>query len=200
VEKGSGDTSCGRSTGIVVGLFLVGWSCLPQLACSGPISTMRSPYHLRTVEVRNATDQPRILKIEPTASQHLGAATTFTGVLRPGETKSLYLYHGFEYDFRILETSGFDQLTHRAVQVDRDSGLVYAGDSLLLETALAAGPAQSQTSFSDSLQAADPFGLHAGGRIQPDTARGQAIPTSARQAIDRERRERQGKLQTGVVP
>jgi hypothetical protein len=161
---------------------------------------MRSPYHLRTVEIRNATEAPRILKIEPTASQHLGAATTFTGVLRPGERKALYLYHGFEYDFRILETPGYDQLTHRKVQVDRDSGLVYAGDSLLPETALATDPGPSRTSFSDSLQAADPFGLRSSDRIQPDTARGQAMPTGARQAIDRERRERQGKLQTGVVP
>ena len=200
MERRSGDTRLGWSIGTAAGLFLVGWSCLPQIACSGPISTMRSPYHLRTVEVRNATQEPRILKVEPAASQHLGAATTFTGVLRPGETKSLYLYHGFEYDFRILETPGYDQLTHRTVQVDRDSGLVYVGDSLLEETALAAGPDPSQTSFSDSLQAADPFGLRSSGRIQPDTARGQAIPTTARQAIDRERRERQGKLQTGVVP
>lgn len=155
--------------GAVVGLLILGWSCLPVRGCSGSISTMRSPYHLRTVEVRNATDQPRILKIEPAASQHLGAATMFTGVLRPGETKSLYLYHGFEYDFRILEAPGYDQLTHRAVQVNRDSGLVYSGDSLLPETTLAASPGQSRSSFSDSLQAADPSGLHSSGRIQPDT-------------------------------
>jgi hypothetical protein len=187
-------------SGAGAGLFILGWSCLPQFGCSGPISTMRSPYHLRTVEVRNATDQPRILKIEPAASQHLGAATTFTGVLRPGETKSLYLYHGFEYDFRILEAPGYDQLTHRAVQVDHDSGLVYTGDSLLPETILAANPGQPETSFADSLQSADPFGLRSGDRIQPDTTRGQAMPSSARQAIDRERRERQGKLQTGVIP
>jgi hypothetical protein len=186
--------------GAFVSLFILGWSCLPQLGCSGPISTMRSPYHLRTIEVRNATDQPRILKIEPAASQHLGAATTFTGVLGPGETKSLYLYHGFEYDFRILKMPGYDQLTHRSIQVDRDSGLVYTGDSLHPETTLAASAGPPETGFSDSLQAADPFGLHSGGRIQPDTTRGQAMPTSARQAIDRERRERQGKLQTGVLP
>ena len=98
-------------------------------ACQGPISTMRSPYHLRSVEVRNATDKPKVLKIEPTAAQHLGAATTFTGILRPGEVKSLYLYHGFEYDFRVLEEPGFDQLTHKIVQVDKDFGLVFAGMS-----------------------------------------------------------------------
>ena len=170
MERSSDDTRSGRSTGTAVGLFVLVASCLPQHACSGPISTMRSPYHLRTVEVRNATEEARILKIEPAASQHLGAATTFTGVLRPGETKSLYLYHGFEYHFRILETAGDDQLTHRTVQVDRDSGLVYAGDSLRAETALAAGP---------------------------ETTRGQSIPIGARRASERERRERQGKLQTG---
>jgi hypothetical protein len=199
VEKVSGSKSSRWTVGTAVGLVLVIWSFLPQLGCSGPISTMRSPYHLRTVEVRNDTEEPRILKIEPAASQHLGAATTFTGVLRPGETKSLYLYHGFEYDFRILEAPGFDQLTHLALQVDRDSGLVYTGDSLLAET-MPASPAQPGTSFSDSLQAADPFGLRAGVGIQPDTTRGQAMPTSARQGIARERRERQGKLQTGVIP
>ncbi|HET7693575.1 MAG TPA: hypothetical protein VFM44_10855 [Gemmatimonadota bacterium] len=157
---------------------------------------MRSPYHLRTVEVRNATARPQILKVEPTASQHLGAATTFTGGLRPGETKSLYLYHGFEYDFRILETPGYDQLTHRAVHVDHDSGLVYNGDSLLPETQLAAGP----SSFSDSLQSTDPFGLRSGARILPETTRGQTMPSSARQSLERERRERHGKLQTGGNP
>ena len=155
MERRSGDTRRGWPTGTAIGLFLIGWTCLPLLGCSGPISTMRSPYHLRTVEVRNATEEPRILKIEPAASQHLGAATTFTGVLRPGETKSLYLYHGFEYDFRILETPGFHQLTHRAVRVDHDSGLLYAGDSLRLETILAADPGQPETRFSGSLRAAD---------------------------------------------
>jgi hypothetical protein len=161
---------------------------------------MRSPYHLRTVEVRNATDEPRVLKIEPTASQHLGAATTFTGVLRPGEVKSLYLYHGFEYDFRVLEAPGYDQLTHRAVQVNRDFGLVFTGDSLVPEVTLAANLGEPETTFSDSLQSADPFGLRSADRLQPDTTRGQAMPTSARDAVERERRERQGKLQTGAIP
>ena len=97
---------------------LVGF-VLAVVACTGPISTMRSPYHLRTVEVRNASDEPKVLKIEPTASQHLGAATTFTGTLKPGEVKSLYLYHGFEYDFRVFESGGYEELTHRALSVDR---------------------------------------------------------------------------------
>lgn len=189
----------GRWTGTAVRLSLLAWS-LAWAGCAAPISTMRSPYHLRTVEVRNATDQSRILKIEPAATQHLGAATTFTGVLRPGETKSLYLYHGFEYDFRVLEATGYTLLTHRALQVDRDSGLVYTGDSLLPEATLLAGPGESRTGFADSLQTADPFGLRSADRIQPDTARGRAMPTGGRQAIDRERRERQGKLQREGLP
>ncbi|HJR53251.1 MAG TPA: hypothetical protein VJ982_06005 [Gemmatimonadota bacterium] len=169
-------------------------------ACQGPISTMRSPYHLRSVEVRNATDKPKVLKIEPTAAQHLGAATTFTGILRPGEVKSLYLYHGFEYDFRVLEEPGFDQLTHKIVQVDKDFGLVFAGDSLASEVVLAAALGEPQTTFADSLQSLDPFGLRSGDRIIPDTTRGQDMPSSTREAIERERRERQGKLQTGAIP
>lgn len=199
MEDCSSGKKLGRSKTSALLLFL-GWNWLLPAACSGPISTMPSPYHLRTVEVRNATEEPRILKIEPAASQHLGAATTFTGVLRPGETKSLYLYHGFEYHFRILEAPGYDQLTHRAVQVDRDSGLVYTGDSLLPVGMLAAGSNHRDSGFSDSLQAADPFGVRAGGRIQPDTGRGQAVPTTTRLAVDRERRERLGKLQTGALP
>jgi hypothetical protein len=169
-------------------------------ACTGPISTMRSPYHLRSVEVRNATDQPKVLKIEPTSTQHLGAATTFTGVLRPGEVKSLYLYHGFEYDFRVLEEPGFEQLTHKVVQVNNDFGLVFSGESLASEVMLAATLGEPQTTFADSLQTLDPFGLRSGDRIMPDTTRGQDMPSSTREAIERERRERQGKLQTGAIP
>lgn len=170
---------------------------LTLVSCTGPISTMRSPYHLRTVEVRNATDEPKVLKIEPTASQHLGAATTFTGLLKPGEVKSLYLYHGFEYDFRVMEAPGYEQLTHRAFQVNQDFGLVFAGDSLAPETILAATLGEPTTSFSDSLQQEDPFGIRAADRLLPDTTRGNAKPASAREAIER---ERQGKLQTGTAP
>ncbi|HET6639689.1 MAG TPA: hypothetical protein VFH82_13025 [Gemmatimonadota bacterium] len=185
-----------RQAGVLKGFLAVA----ALAACTGPISTMRSPYHLRSVEVRNATDEPKILKIEPTATQHLGAATTFTGVLRPGEVKSLYLYHGFEYDFRVLEEAGFEELTHRTVQVDKDFGLVYAGDSLTPEVLLAASLGEPETTFADSLQTLDPFGLHSGERILPDTTRGQDKPASAREAIERERRDRQGKLQTGAIP
>lgn len=180
--------------------ILVGGAALTLASCTGPISTMRSPYHLRTVEVRNATDQPKVLKIEPSASQHLGAATTFTGLLKPGEVKSLYLYHGFEYDFRVLEAPGYEQLTQKAVQVNRDFGLVFDGDSLAAEVSLTATLGEPETTFADSLQTADPFGLRSADRLQPDTTRGQAIPTSAREAIEREQRERQGKLQTGAAP
>jgi hypothetical protein len=156
---------------------------------------MRSPYHLRVVEVRNATDMPKVLKIEPAASQHLGAATTFTGVLRPGEVKSLYLYHGFEYDFRVLEAPGFEELTARALEVDHDFGLVFDGDSLAPEVILAASLGEPETTFADSLQAVDPFGLRSAGRLQPDTARGNASPATTREALERERRR--GKLRTG---
>jgi hypothetical protein len=170
------------------------------ISCSGPISTMRSPYHLRTVEVRNATDRPHVLKIEPTAAQHLGAATTFTGLLRPGEVKALYLYHGFEYDFRVLDGPGYDQLTHKAIQVNRDLGLVFDGDSLAPEILLAAELGEPKTTFADSIQILDPFGLRSSDQIQPDTTRGQDMPASTREAIERERRQRQGKLQTGAIP
>ena len=180
--------------------IVVGGFALTLIACTGPISTMRSPYHLRSVEVRNATGEPKVLKIEPTASQHLGAATTFTGLLKPGEVKSLYLYHGFEYDFRVLEAPGYEQLTHKAVQVNRDFGLVFDGDSLAAEVSLAATLGEPETTFADSLQTADPFGLRSAARLQPDTTRGQAMPTSAREAVEREQRERQGKLQTGTAP
>jgi hypothetical protein len=103
---------------------------LAFLGCAAPISTMRSPYHLRVVEVRNDSGRPHVLKIEPTSDQHLGAATTFTGVLRPGEVKTLYLYHGFEYDFRILDAPGFNEITRTSVEVDRDTSILFAGDSL----------------------------------------------------------------------
>ena len=179
----------GKATGALALLLTLG-------SCTGPISTMRSPYHLRTVEVRNATDEPKVLKIEPTASQHLGAATTFTGILRPGEVKSLYLYHGFEYDFRVLEEPGFEQLTEKAVVVKQDFALVFDGDSLASEVALTARLGEPETTFSDSLQTVDPFGVRSAKELEPDTTRGQAMPTSNREAVERERRDRQGKLQT----
>ena len=169
-------------------------------ACAAPISTQRSPMHLRVVELHNETGADWVLTIEPTADQHLGAATTFTGVLRPGEVKSLYLYHGFEYDFRILEEPGFEELTEKAVLVKQDFALVFEGDSLAPEVTLSARLGEPETTFSDSLQAIDPFGVRSGQELQPDTTRGQDMPTSNREAVERERRDRQGKLQTGTIP
>jgi hypothetical protein len=139
---------------------------------------MRSPYHLRVVEVRNDSDQPRTLKIEPTADQHLGAASTFTGMLRPGEVKILYLYHGFEYDFRILDAPGFNELTRSTVAVDRDMGLLFAGDSLTTGTRLVAEIGRPTVIFADSLQQIDPFGLRRTLAIEPDTSRGHHPPAA----------------------
>jgi hypothetical protein len=145
---------------------------LTALACAAPVSTMRSPYHLRVVEVRNDSDQLRTLKIEPAADQHLGSATTFTGMLRPGEVKVLYLYHGFEYDFRILDPAGFNEVTRTTVAVDRDMGLLFAGDSLTTGTRLVARIGEPTVTFADSLQESDPFGLRRTRAIEPDTSRG----------------------------
>ena len=152
---------------------------LTTLACTAPVSTMRSPYHLRVVEVRNDSDQLRTLKIEPTAGQHLGAATTFTGTLRPGEVKVLYLYHGFDYDFRILDPSGFNEVTRTTVAVDRDMGLLFAGDSLTTGGRLVAEIGEPTVTFADSLQKIDPFGLRRTRAIEPDTRRGSHQPEAS---------------------
>ncbi|HUP01297.1 MAG TPA: hypothetical protein VM737_07255 [Gemmatimonadota bacterium] len=143
-------------------------------ACTGPISTMRSPYHLRIVEVQNLTDELRTLAIEPAPDQHLGAATTFTGPLAPGEVKVLYLYHGFDYVFRILDASGHREIVRHVVEVKRDVGLAYAGDSLVSEARLVAE--LGEPTFADSLQQYDPFGLRSGRAIVPDSTRGQHDP------------------------
>lgn len=133
---------------------------------------MRSPYHLRLVEIRNLTDQQRMLTIEPSVDQHLGAATTFTGVLRPGEIKQLYLYHGFEYVFRILGERTRDEVARGVFEVNRDLGLEFSGDSLVPEARVIVDLGEPTTTFADSVQEYDPFGLRAGGPIEPDTARG----------------------------
>lgn len=125
--------------------------------------------HLRSVEFHNDTGGEWVLTIEPTADQHLGAATTFTGRLRPGETKILYLYHGFRYRVDVLEQDG-DQVTSGVYEVDRDMGLVFGGDSLHRTTRLAIELGEPTTTFADSVQALDPFGLRATDRpIEPDT-------------------------------
>ncbi len=100
--------------------------------CSAPISTIRSPAHPRIVEVRNTTDEERLLEIEPAALQHLGTPTTFTGRLRPGETKILYLYDGFTYQFRLAASQGRDDV-RQDFRVASDMRFDYAGDSLVVE-------------------------------------------------------------------
>ena len=144
---------------------------LAVLGCAGPISTMRSPYHLRTVEVRNATDSVQTLKIEPTSGQHLGASTTFTGVLEPGEVKVLYLYHGLEYDVRILDAPGWTEVTRTTLEVRQDMALAFRGDSLLQDLQLKVDLGEPTMTFADSLQMLDPFGLRRRRPLEPDTTR-----------------------------
>jgi hypothetical protein len=164
----------------------VGVAALLGLACAGPISTMRSPYHLRIVEVRNATEETQTLKIEPTAEQHLGAATTFTGLLAPGEVKVLYLYHGLEYDIRILDAPGWTEVTRTTLEVDRDLELVYHGDSLRTDVQFNIGLGEPVVTFSDSLQMIDPFGLRSRRVLEPDTTqlRGPEDPNRIRRRGD----------------
>jgi hypothetical protein len=130
---------------------------------------MRSPYHLRVVEVRNDTDQFQTLTIEPSADQHLGAATTFTGRLRPGEVKVLYLYHGFEYAFTVLDDRGWTEVASGEFEVDRDMGLVFSGDALVSDAGLIVKLGEPTMTFADSLQQLDPFGPRSGGPIEPDS-------------------------------
>ena len=154
-------------------------------ACAAPISTQRSPMHLRVVELHNETGADWVLTIEPTADQHLGAATTFTGRLKPGETKTLYLYHGFRYQVDVLEEDG-DPVTTGIYEVDRDMGLVFAGDSLHRTARLAVKLGEPTTTFADSLQALDPFGLRTTDRpIQPDTTNQRGQPTRADSPLGR---------------
>ncbi|MGH7550111.1 MAG: hypothetical protein ACREK3_05075 [Gemmatimonadota bacterium] len=156
-----------------------------SLDCSAPISTMRSPMHLRVVELFNETQDDWIITIEPTADQHLGAATTFTGRFRPGEKKTLYLYHGLRYQVDVLESRG-EPVTSAVYQVDRDMGLVFGGDSLRPVVRLTAELGEPTMTFSDSLQVLDPFGLRRSSRpIQPDT-------TSFRGRAQREEQGRRG--------
>lgn len=159
-------------------------ACVWWVACAAPISTMRSPYHLRSVEVRNLTAEERTLTIEPAADQHLGAATTFTGVLRPGEVKTLYLYHGFKYVFQVSPVSGASEPVRGVFEVKRDLGLAFSGDSLVPDASLAAklGKPSIRQTFADSLQQFDPFGLRARRTIEPDTSRGRDLsPMEERQ-------------------
>lgn len=168
-------------------------------ACNAPISTIRSPYHLRVVEVRNASEEPRTLTIEPSADQHLGAATTFTGHMEPGEVKVLYLYHGFEYHFRVLDRPTGEGLADAIVRVDRDMGLNFSGDSLTAD-AIGIQIRLGEPTFADSLMALDPFGLR--GRedaLMPDTTRGQGVPIDSDERRERER-ERELERLRGRIP
>lgn len=163
------------------GLSLTTIGALAWVACAAPISTIRSPYHLRVVEVHNATDQAHTLKIEPTAEQHLGGTpTTFTGILKPGEVKVLYVYHGFEYAFRILDEHGFKEVTRTTVAVTRDIEVEFAGDSLWSGVRLVAELGEPKVTFADSLQAVDPFGLRRTPSLEPDTTRGRRPETELR--------------------
>lgn len=102
-------------------------------ACSAPISTIRSPAHPRVVELHNTTNETLVLEIEPAAFQNLGAPTTFTGRLRAGETKILYLYSGFTYRFRLVDASGESDEVRQDFRVASDLQLAYEGDSLVAE-------------------------------------------------------------------
>lgn len=144
---------------------------------------MRSPMHLRVVDLFNETQSDWIVTIEPVADQHLGAATTFTGRLRPGETKTLFLYHGFRYRVDVLERQG-EPVTSGVYHVDRDMGLVFSGDSLRQAVRLTAELGKPTTTFADSLNDLDPFGLRSR-PIQPDT-------TTPRGRVESEERSRQG--------
>ncbi len=102
-------------------------------ACNAPISTIRSPAHPRVIELHNTTNEMRLIEIEPAAFEHLGASTTFTGRLRPGETKILYLYDGFTYRFRLVDASGEGDDVRQDFRVASDMQIAYAGDSLVAE-------------------------------------------------------------------
>ncbi len=156
------------------GTVLAALCGLTLVACNGPISTMRSPYHLRVMEVRNTTGLPEILTIEPMADQRLSAATTFRGMLRPGEVKTLYLYHGFTYRVRLLDTKAPNRIVATSeYDLERDLALTFAGDSLVADAGLMVRLGEPTIqSFADSLQRLDPFGVHRPSRsLLPDTTR-----------------------------
>lgn len=176
----------GRSRRAAAAIALAG---LAALACNAPISTMRSPYHLRVIEVRNTTDVAHALTIEPTGDRQLGAATTFTGLLQPGETKTLYLYHGFDYRFEILDANGRTGLAETEVKVDRDLMLAYAGDSISVDLMMGLQIELGEPSFADSLMASDPFGVRGRDALMPDTTRGRGTYIDPDARAERERQE-----------
>lgn len=170
--------------------FFLAVGAVVLAGCNAPISTMRSPYHLRVIEVRNVSDEARSLTIEP-VSEHLGAATTFTGQLAPGQVKVLYLYHGFDYRVAVLDESGRNDVAETTVTVDRDLALAYAGDSIAVE-AMTIEIHLGEPTFADSLMAADPFGVRGADALMPDTTRGRGVSIDP---DEREERERQQDLE-----
>lgn len=165
-----------------------------SLACAAPISTMRSPYHLRVVELRNTTANPWILEVAPVEGQkQLGGATTFTGELGPGEVKHLYLYHGFEYEFVVREKAHGQQEVARAVAtVDRDVGFDFAGDALVKDEGLVVRLGETTVSYSDSLMRER--------EIAPDSTRGRLTPADKRLERAQERREEENRRRRGEIP
>lgn len=166
-----------------------------SLACAAPISTMRSPFHLRVVELRNTTAGPWILEVAPVDGQkQLGGATTFTGELGPGEVKVLYLYHGFEYEFVVREKAFGQQEVARAVAtVDRDVGFDFAGDALVKDEGLVVRLGETTVSFADSL-------MRAHGEIAPDSTRGRLTPGDKRLEREQERRDEANRRRSGEIP
>ncbi|MBW3661131.1 MAG: hypothetical protein KY397_05805 [Gemmatimonadetes bacterium] len=156
---------------------------------------MRSPYHLRVVELRNTTVRPWILEVAPVeGQQQLGGATTFTGELRPGEVKVLYLYHGFEYDFVVSEKAyGEEEVARTRAKVDRDVGFDFAGDALVMDEGLVVRLGEPAVSFVDSL-------MRAQGDLLPDTARGRLTPGDKRLEREQEAREEAERRRRGEVP
>jgi hypothetical protein len=123
-------------------------------ACAAPISTLPSPVHPRTIELRNDTDEYRLLFIEPTDPTLQGATFTFTGVLRPGEVKVLYLYHGYTYRFRIVDSDSPLSQLDEDVRVDEDLELAYGGDVLTRE-AMTGEPGEARVLASQGPGALD---------------------------------------------
>lgn len=176
------------------GLWILGLVAL-SLACAAPISTMRSPFHLRVVELRNTTTNPWILEVAPAEGQkQLGGATTFTGELAPGEVKVLYLYHGFEYEFVVREkASGQQEVARAAATVDRDVGFDFAGDALVKDEGLVVRLGETTVSFADSL-------MREHGEIAPDTTRGRLTPGDKRLEREQERRDEANRRGSGEIP
>lgn len=148
--------------------------------------------------MRNTTDSLWTLKIEPAAAQHLGASTTFTGELDPGEVQVLYLYHGFEYHFRILDSRGWKEVALSLFEVDRDMGIAFAGDSLRADPKLLVELGEPTVTEADP-RGADRTGLRERS-LAPDTTRGTRAPADASQRRDYEERQERERRRGGEIP